>query len=95
MKYTNAADPRLFGHVSGRFSDPFFAFVFKPLFVPNSISSRAASFCRRATLKTPLVGSPQSADKKFVRARGPQNWNPGVFDQTMCSRTLEHRIRPE
>ena len=29
-----------------------------------------------------LVGGPQSADKKFVRARGPQNWNPEVFDQT-------------
>ena len=31
---------------------------------------------------------PQSADKKFVRARGPQNWNPEVFDQARCSRIL-------
>ena len=35
------------------------------------------------------VGRPQSADKMFVRARGPQNWNPEVFDQTRCSRTLQ------
>ena len=34
------------------------------------------------------MGGPQSTDKKFVRARGPQNWNPEVFDQTMCSRIL-------
>ena len=34
------------------------------------------------------VGRPHSADKKFVRARGPQNWNPEVFDQTRCSRIL-------
>ena len=31
---------------------------------------------------------PHSADKKFVRARGPQNWNPEVFEQTRCSRIL-------
>ena len=37
---------------------------------------------------TPRVGGPQSTDKKFVRARGPQNWNPEVFDQTLCSRNL-------
>ena len=34
------------------------------------------------------MGRPHSADKKFVRARGPQNWNPEVFDQTRCSRIL-------
>ena len=34
------------------------------------------------------VGRPQSADKKFVRARGPQNRNTEVFDQTRFSRTL-------
>ena len=34
------------------------------------------------------MGRPQSADKKFVRARGPQNWNPEVFNQTRRSRTL-------
>ena len=34
------------------------------------------------------VGRPHSADKKFVRARGPQNWNPEVFEQTRCSRIL-------
>ena len=34
------------------------------------------------------MGRPQSADKKFVRARGPQNWNPEVFEQTRCSRIL-------
>ena len=34
------------------------------------------------------MGRPQSADKKFVRARGPQNWNPEVCDQTRCWRTL-------
>ena len=32
------------------------------------------------------MGRPHSADKKFVRARGPRNWNPEVFDQTRCSR---------
>ena len=26
------------------------------------------------------VGRPHSADKKLVRARGPKNWNPEVFD---------------
>ena len=31
---------------------------------------------------------PRSADKKFARARGPQIWNPEVFDQTRCSRIL-------
>ena len=39
--------------------------------------------------------TPESADKKFVRARGPQNWNPEVFDQTMCSRTFACKICPE
>ena len=34
------------------------------------------------------MGRPHSADKKFVRASGPQNWNPEVFDQTRCSRIL-------
>ena len=34
------------------------------------------------------LGGPQSADKKFVRARGPKNWNSEVFDQTRCSRIL-------
>ena len=34
------------------------------------------------------MGRPHSADKKFVRARGPKNWNPEVFDQTRCSRIL-------
>ena len=34
------------------------------------------------------MGTPHSADKKFVRARGPQNWNPEVFEQTRCSRIL-------
>ena len=38
------------------------------------------------------MGRPQSADQKFVRARGPQNWNPEVFDQTRCSRTFVCRI---
>ena len=37
------------------------------------------------------MGRPHSADKKFVRARGPQNWNPKVFDQTRCSRILYGR----
>ena len=41
------------------------------------------------------MGRPQSADQKFVRARGPQNWNPEVFDQTRCSRTFDCRIWPE
>ena len=35
-----------------------------------------------------VMGGPQSADKKSVRARGPQNWKPEVFDQTRCSRIL-------
>ena len=35
-----------------------------------------------------LLGRPHSGDKKFVRARGPQNWNPEVFEQTRCSRIL-------
>ena len=35
-----------------------------------------------------LVGGPKSADKKLVRARGPQNWKPEVFDQMRCSRIL-------
>ena len=43
---------------------------------------------RCAEQKKNYVGRPQSANKKFVRARGPQNWNPEVFDQTRCSRTL-------
>ena len=34
------------------------------------------------------MGRPHSADKKFVRARGLQNWNPEVFNQTRCSRIL-------
>ena len=34
------------------------------------------------------MGGPQSVDKKFVRAKGPENWNPEVFDQTRCSRTF-------
>ena len=34
------------------------------------------------------VGRPHGADKKFVRARGPQNWNPEVFEQTRRSRIL-------
>ena len=38
--------------------------------------------------RRPVVGGPQSADKKFVRARGPQHWNPEVFDQTRSSRIL-------
>ena len=41
------------------------------------------------------LGRPQSADKKFVRARGPQNWNPEVVDQKRCSRTFACRICPE
>ena len=36
----------------------------------------------------PKVGRPHGADKKFVRARGPQNWNPEVFEKTRCSRIL-------
>ena len=39
-----------------------------------------------------LLETPQSADQKSVRARGPQNWNPEAFDQTRCSRTFECRI---
>ena len=35
-----------------------------------------------------LMGRPHTADKKFVRARGPQNWNSEVFNQTRCSRIL-------
>ena len=35
-----------------------------------------------------LLGRLQNADKKSVRARGPRNWNPEVFDQTRCSRIL-------
>ena len=35
-----------------------------------------------------FLGRPHSADKKFVRARGPQNRNREVFDQTRCSRIL-------
>ena len=38
--------------------------------------------------KSLKLGRPHSADKEFVRARGPQNWNPEVFDQTRCSRIL-------
>ena len=38
------------------------------------------------------MGGPQSADKKFVWARGPQNWNPEVFDQTRCSRILRVEV---
>ena len=34
------------------------------------------------------LGRPHGADKKFVRARGPQNCNPEVFEQTRCSRIL-------
>ena len=45
--------------------------------------------CFRFQLEPALtLGRPQSADKKFVRARGPQNWNPEVFEQTRCSRIL-------
>ena len=40
------------------------------------------------TVCTSWLGRPQSADKKFVRARGPQNRNPEVFNQTGCSRIL-------
>ena len=49
------------------------------------------------SLTSPMrhMGRPQSADKKFVGARGPQNWNPKVFDQTRCSRTFACRICPE
>ena len=34
------------------------------------------------------MGGPQSADKKSVRAAGPRDWNPDVFDQARCSRIL-------
>ena len=34
------------------------------------------------------LGRPHSADIKFVRAKGANNWNPEVFDQTRCSRIL-------
>ena len=37
----------------------------------------------------------QSAKKKSVRARGPQNCKPDMFDQTRCLRTFECRICPE
>ena len=40
--------------------------------------------------KQTRVGRPPSAEKKFVQARGPQDWNPEVFDQTRCSRTSLH-----
>ena len=40
------------------------------------------------TTVTAHMGRPHSADKKFVRARGPQKWNPEMFDQTRCSRIL-------
>ena len=33
-------------------------------------------------------GRQQSADKKFVQARDPENWKPEVFDQTSCSKNL-------
>ena len=35
------------------------------------------------------MGRLQSANPKFARARGPQNQNPAVFDQTRCARTFE------
>ena len=58
-----------------------------------------ACFCERPRLERPRMGTaegrPQRADNKFVRARGPQIWNPEVFDQTMCSRTLACTICPE
>ena len=38
---------------------------------------------------TTKLGRPHSAAQcKFVRARGPQHWNPEVFEQTRCSRIL-------
>ena len=53
--------------------------------------------CKRKLFRNAAlgVGRPQSADKMFVRARDPRNWNPEVFDQTRCSRTFASRIRPE
>ena len=42
-----------------------------------------------------LMGRPQSADKTFVRARGPKSRNPEAFDQTRCSRTFACRSCPE
>ena len=44
-------------------------------------SLKIARFCGGA-----VMGRPQSADKKFIRARGPRNWSPEVFDQTRSSR---------
>ena len=36
-------------------------------------------------------GTAAKCRQRFVRARGPQNWNPEVFDQTRCSRTFACR----
>ena len=42
-----------------------------------------------AISRSAMVGRPQSAKQKLVRARGPQNRNPELFNQTSCSRTSE------
>ena len=49
---------------------------------PKILQQKPPRFCGG------FLGRPYSADKKFVRARGPQNWNPEVFEQTRCSRIL-------
>ena len=51
-------------------------------------------FGKRFLGKRFFVGRPLSTNKKFVRERGPQNWNPEVFDQTRCSRTFACRSCP-
>ena len=55
-------------------------------------ATTAASRRSRAILRPQrprdTKGGLQSADKRFVRARGPQNLNPEVFDQTRCSRIV-------
>ena len=53
-----------------------------------SNSRRIRDVAPKSRYTPPQMGRPHSADKKFVRARGPQNWNPEVFDQTRCSRIL-------
>ena len=61
-----------------------FAF-FVSFFLGGGVISAASEVARKPASP---VGRPHSADKKFVRARGPQDWNPEVFEQTRCSRIL-------
>ena len=69
--------------------------------VPGGLVCKLRTFARtlvnvsEVLVNMALLGRPQSADKKFVRARGPRNWNPEAFDQTRCSRIFASRICPE